>query len=82
MIDKMTKGYRPIAVRDDRAGNTVISYNTEERKFLISVTGKLAGPFTMKELEALNANLNDIIEMKGSPPLFIQDYDVRGNRND
>lgn len=78
-LDDMTKGFIPVAVRDDRAGNTVISYNTETREFLLSVSGKLAGPFTLDELKALTDNLGDIIEMKGRY-LFIQEYDVKGNR--
>ena len=42
--DQITKGYKPIAVRDDRSGNTVVSHNPEEGKYLLSVSGKLAGP--------------------------------------
>ena len=79
MIEEITKGYTPIAVRDDRAGNTVISFNTETNLFLISVTGKLLGPLTLAEMKATRENFNDVIEMKGRY-LFITEYDVHGNR--
>ena len=75
----LTEGFLPIAVRDDRAGNTVISFNPDTREFLLSVSGKLAGPFKLTEIKALIENLRDVIEMKGRY-LYIEDYDARGNR--
>ena len=80
-MDEMTKGYVPIAVRDDHMGNTVVSFNTEERKFLLSVDGKLAGPFTLNELKALNENINDVVSMKGMY-LFIKEYTARGEKSE
>lgn len=73
------EGYTPIAVRDDIVGNTVISFNTETRDFILAVSGKMLGPVTLKEVEALTLNLQDVIEMKGRY-LFIQDYDAAGNQ--
>ncbi len=72
------KGYKPIAVRDDIAGNTVISFSTENRDFILSVSGKLMGPLTLKEIKALQENIGDVIEMKGRY-LFIKEFDVHGN---
>lgn len=70
--------YAPIAVRDDRSGNTVISYSTEHRDFILSVSGKLMGPISLNEIKALVENLKDVIEMRGQY-LFIKDYDSHGN---
>lgn len=78
-IDHYTEGYVPVAVRDDRSGNTVISFSTEKRNFILAVSGKISGPFTLDEVKALKDNLEDIIEMKGRY-LFISEYDVRGNK--
>lgn len=74
---KVAEGYKPIAVRDDITGNTVISFNTETRDFILSVSGKMLGPLTTKELTTLNLNIGDVIEMKGRF-LFIDSYDVDG----
>ena len=71
----LTEGFLPIAVRDDRAGNTVISFNPETREFLLSVSGKLAGPFTKDEIMALRENIGDVVEMRGRY-LFIEEYDL------
>lgn len=79
MIEEMIKGYRPVAVRDDFAGNTVVSFNTETRKFLLSVSGKLMGPIDLDEIKALLENLKDIVEMKGHYN-YIKEYDVQGNK--
>ena len=79
MLDEMTEGYVPIAVRDDRSGNTVVSYNSETQEFLVSVSGKLAGPFKLNELKVLRENINDVIEMRGRY-LFIKEYTLRGEK--
>jgi len=71
------EGYKPIAVRDDICGNTVISFNTETRDFILSVSGKLLGPVTVKEMSALRDNISDVIDMKGRF-LYIDSYDVTG----
>jgi len=71
------EGYKPIAVRDDISGNTVISFNTETRDFVLAVSGKIMGPITMKEIKALRENLSDVIEMKGRY-LYIKDFTVDG----
>ncbi len=76
---EVAEGYKPIAVRDDISGNTVISFSTENRDFILSVSGKMLGPLTSKELAALNANIADVIEMKGRY-LFIESYDVTGEK--
>jgi hypothetical protein len=81
MLDEITEGYVPIAVRDDRLGNTVISHNTEKRDFLLSVSGKLAGPFSLNELKALIENIGDVIEMKGRY-LYIKEYDAHGKHTE
>jgi hypothetical protein len=73
----IAEGYKPIAVRDDIAGNTVISYSTENRDFILAVSGKLMGPVTLKEIKALRENLNDVIELKGRY-LFIKEFNVTG----
>jgi uncharacterized protein (UPF0264 family) len=79
MIDNLTEGFMPVAVRDDHNGNTVVSFNTETREFLLSVSGKLAGPFKIEELKVLRENINDVVEMRGRY-MFIKDYDVRGDK--
>ena len=80
IFDEVTRGYKPIAVRDDRSGNTVVSHNPEEGKYRLSVSGKLAGPYTMRELEVLRDNIADVIDMKGLPPHYLKDYDVYGEQ--
>ncbi len=73
------ENYRPIAVRDDFSGNTVISFNPETRDFILAVSGKLLGPLTSKEMGALNSNITDVLEMKGRF-LFTDGYTVTGER--
>jgi hypothetical protein len=78
MLDELTEGFIPVAVRDDRNGNSVISFNPETRKFLLAVSGKLAGPMSLDELKALKENMVDVIDLKGRF-IYLQGYDVYGN---
>ncbi len=75
----MTKKFVPIAVRDDCAGNTVVSYDVEDEAFLVAISGKLLGPITLAEIKSLRDNLNDVIEM-GGRYLFIKEYDTNGRK--
>lgn len=78
----MFEDFKPIAVRDDRNGTTVISYDQKTKKFLVSVSGEiLERPLTLKEIEVLRDNFNDILEMKGRY-LFIKEYDILGSQNE
>lgn len=70
--------YRPIAVRQNGLGNCVISYWPDEKLFLVSVNGKLSGPYTIREIEAIKENFTDVIDLRGSF-LYISEYDVYGN---
>lgn len=79
-IKDMTEGFVPIAVRDDLYGNTVVSYKTETREFLLSINGKLAGPMKLEEIRALRENLNDVLDMPRGKYLFIKEYTVRGQK--
>ena len=72
------EGYRPIAVRDDRQGKTIISYNMNIQRFYFVVNGSAAGPFTINDLRALNANIKDVIDLKGRF-IYIEEYDASGN---
>lgn len=76
---EVAEGYKPIAVRDDISGNTVISFNAERRDFILAVSGKMLGPVTSKELAVLNDNISDVLEMKGRF-LFIDSYTVTGEQ--
>lgn len=70
----MKVNYKPIALRDDYNGKSVISFNTETKRFSCSVGDKSIEPLTLRELEVLRDNLTDVLEMKGRY-LFIKDYD-------
>jgi len=72
-------GYKTIAVRDDRSGKCVISYHPERKEYLLVVDGKPAGPFTERELKALDANIQDVIHLRGRY-LYIEDYTADGQR--
>lgn len=80
IFEEVTNGYTPIAIRDDRSGNTVVSHNPIEGKYLVSVSGKLSGPYTMRELEVLKDNVQDVLDMKGLPPHYLKDYDIYGRQ--
>lgn len=78
MVD-IKEEFFPIAVRDDLNGKNIISYNPQTKEYLLSISGKLAGPITLKEIEILQENLKDVLELKGRY-LFIKEYDIQGNR--
>jgi len=75
------EGYKSIAVRDDRYGNNVISYNPTRKDFMFSINGKPAGPFTLKEMQGLKENINDVVSMRGNF-LYIEAYSPDGTRQD
>lgn len=77
----LLEGYKTIAVRDDRFGNNIISYNPATKDFMLCVNGKIAGPFNEKELTGLRENINDVIHMRKNF-LFIEDYLPNGQRRD
>lgn len=69
--------YRPVAVRQNGLGNCVISYWPAGKLFICSVNGALSGPYTIREIESLRDNFNDVIELNGSY-LYISEYDIYG----
>ena len=73
------KGFVPIAVRDDRGGNCVISYNTLNKKYFLVINGHGAGPFTLPDMKQMVENMKDVIDLKGRY-IYIEDYDVDGTR--
>ena len=73
------EGYKTIAVRDDRFGDNRISYNPYTRDFMFCINGKPAGPFTLKELQGLRENINDVVSMRGTY-LFIEEYAPDGSK--
>jgi hypothetical protein len=72
-------GYRPVAVRDDRQGKCVISFNRDLRLFYFTVNKASAGPFNEKDLRQLMENIKDVLSMKGSFH-YIDGYDAQGNQ--
>lgn len=72
-------GWRTIAVRDDRQGKCVISFNRDTKTFYFSVNGSAAGPFNEKDLRQLMENIRDVLSMKGNF-LYISEYDTMGNK--
>jgi hypothetical protein len=81
------QGFRPIAVRDDRQGKCVISFNLETKEFYLVVNSSTdkppvgAGPFTLNDLKQLVENVKDVIGLKGQY-LFIEEYEVDGSRRE
>lgn len=73
------KGFRPIAVRDDRMGTCVISFNPESKLFFLVTDGKGAGPFNLQELKALKENLTDVIDLKGRF-IYLEEYTAEGEK--
>ena len=73
------EGFRPVAVRDDRQGRCVISYNRDTKTFYFCVNHGVAGPFNSKDLTQLMENIKDVLSMKGSFH-YIDDYDSQGNK--
>lgn len=73
-------GFAAIAVRDDRQGRCIISYNRDIKTFYFSVNGSAAGPFTEKDLRQLMENIKDVLSMKGNF-LYIEGYDSQGNKS-
>lgn len=71
------KGFKPIAVRDDRGGTCVVSYNPDTKEYFLAVGGKGAGPFTLNELKQLTANVTDVIDLRGVY-IYIETYGVDG----
>lgn len=75
------EGFKTIAVRDDRYGNNVISHKPGTDEYMFSINGKPAGPFTLKELQGLRENINDVVGMRKSY-LYIEEYTPDGTRQD
>lgn len=73
------EGFKPIAVRDDRHGRCVISYHPDKKLYLLVIDNKPAGPFTLRELEALDANVKDVLDLKGRY-IYIDSYTAEGEK--
>tara|TARA_R110000751_G_scaffold1590_2_gene5901 strand:- start:1928 stop:2227 length:300 start_codon:yes stop_codon:yes gene_type:complete len=69
----------PIAVRGRTGQTSVVSYRAGSKEFLISVAGKVSGPFEIGELEVLMANIADVISFDGTY-LYIKEYEVDGKK--
>lgn len=78
-MNEIPSGYKPIAVRDDRQGSCVISFNRDLKLFYFSVNKQVAGPFNVKDLQQLAENIKDVLSMKGNF-LYIDSYDVLGEK--
>ena len=76
-LEKIEKAYKPVAIRKNGLGNCVISYNTDDKSFIVSVNGKLSGPFVLGEIEAIRDNFSDLLEMRGMY-LFMSHFDIYG----
>jgi len=81
-IDEMLDDYKPFAVRDDHHGNTVVSFKAEDETYMLSISGKLLGPLTLRELEAIEANIKDVRETPVGLYRYLTEYDARGNRTE
>ena len=75
------EGYKPIAVRDNRWGLSVISYHPEKKLFLLVIDRKPAGPFTRMELEGLHENIKDVLNLRGHH-LYIDGFTATGEKID
>jgi hypothetical protein len=71
------EGFKPIAVRDDRLGICVISYNHDLKEYFLMVNGKGVGTFNLRDLKSLKENLADVIELKGRF-VYIESYNADG----
>jgi hypothetical protein len=79
--DPIPEGYLPVAVRDDRHGTNIMSFNPVTKMFYFSINGIAAGPFKLDELQSLKENVDDIASMKGHF-IFITAYDSYGKSDD
>jgi len=79
--DPIPEGYLPVAVRDDRNGTCVMSFNPVTKMFYFSVNEIAAGPYKLDELKSLRENIDDIVTMKGHF-VFITAYDAYGKSDD
>jgi hypothetical protein len=75
------EGYLPVAVRDDRNGTCVMSFNPVTKMFYFSINEIAAGPFKLDELKGLKENIDDIVSMRGQF-VFITAYDAYGKSDD
>lgn len=74
-------GFTPIAVRDDKLGTTVISYNPDRKEYFIVVNDRTMGPLKKADLECLIENVKDVLDHKG-PYLYIEEYAPDGQRRE
>jgi hypothetical protein len=75
------QGYSPIAVRDDRGGNCVISFNPAKKSYFMVINGQGCGPLSLEDMKQMVENMKDVIELKGMY-VYIQDYDADGTKLD
>lgn len=80
-INDMEEQFKPIALRANHLGTCVISVWPDEKQFIVSVNGTVAGPFKLREIEAIRDNFNDLLEMNGQY-LFLNDFDIYGREKD
>jgi hypothetical protein len=73
--------FKPVAVRDDRLGTTVVSFDPDTKEFFIVVNGKQMGPLMLADIKCLRENLNDIIDLKGRF-VYIESYNPDGSQKD
>jgi len=67
------KGYKLIAVRQERFGTNEIYFHAELKRFVIYMNSKMSPPFTLDELKVIKENIDDVISMRGSYN-YIEDY--------
>ena len=78
------QGFTPIAVRDDRQGTCVISYNPTtkaQEKYFIVVNGNGCGPMSLNDIKTMVENMKDVIDLRGKYN-YIQDYDSDGTKKE
>jgi hypothetical protein len=73
------EGFKPIAVRDDRLGTTVISYNPDTKEYILVVGEHSMGPLKKIDLKCLLENVKDVIDHEGHF-IYIEEYGVDGSR--
>ena len=73
------KGFRPIAVRDDRMGNCVISYHIGKKQYYVAINGQGMGPINLNDMRQLIENMKDVVDLKGRY-IYIEDYNADGSQ--
>jgi hypothetical protein len=74
------KGFHPIAIRDDIAGNCVISYHLGKKQYFLAINGKGLGPINLNDMKQLVANMIDVIDLKGIYIYLDDEYSADGTK--